>query len=377
MSQFERFPVTRKLLEKAVVDGVAPGFVAGFWSAKDPERYEICSVGNRRLKWKGLPALSMQPDTVFDVASVSKVMATAPLVAHLVDRGWLRWDTPVRAILPDFASREMNIGHLLSHTSGLTAWQPFFETIRSEIAGDDAIEFRAIAGRQERMRELVTALKPDLPPGQRTLYSDPNFLLLGFILETITDLPLDEAVTRYLWKPMGLRGPHYRRTNRAAFASRDDRYAATEDCPWRGTILQGQVHDDNAYVMGGYAGHAGVFAELRDGLEFGRKLYEREFFSHEILKKMWSLADSPAGCERTYGWDTPSGPSPAFSGFSKNSVGHNGFTGTSLWIDLDRGYVVGLFSNRVHPTRLNEKHKTFRGVFHRTLAHELGIPNLA
>jgi serine-type D-Ala-D-Ala carboxypeptidase len=371
MSQFNRFPETKKLLDQGIQDGVAPGFVAGFWSAAEPERYEMCALGERRLKWKGLPSQPMEVDTIFDMASVSKVYATAPLIALLVERGWLRWDTTVKSIFPQFASSEIQIQHLLSHTSGLTAWFPFFETLRKELASNDAIEFIEVLGRQERMKELVLDLKPEVAPGKKVLYSDPNFLILGFIIEAITDLPLDDAVSRFLWKGMGLKSPHYVRTNVPAFLARRESYAATEDCPWRGAVLQGQVHDDNCWTMGGYAGHAGVFSNIRDLLSYGRKLYEGEGFSRSTLKKMWSLAELPMGCDRTLGWDTPSGDAPAFLGFSRNSVGHLGFTGTSFWIDLDRGVVVSLLSNRVHPTRETQKIKPFRALFHQTLAREL------
>lgn len=371
MSNFERFQNARKTLIDGINEGVAPGFVAGFWDGREPERFEIVALGERRIKWKGAPSLPMETDTLFDLASVSKVFATAPLIALLVERGWLNWETSVKTFFPEFSSRDIQIKHLLSHTSGLIWWKPFYETIRAEFSYSDAVEMVEISDRQKLMRELVLGLKPEFPVGTKCVYSDPNFLILGFIIEELTGLPLDEAVKRYLWKPMDLESPHYVRTTRPVFIARNDAYAATEDCPWRNGVLQGQVHDDNCWTMGGYGGHAGAFSNIRDLLKFGKTLCEGTVLSNPIRNKMWSLIETPAGCGRTLGWDTPTGEMPAFKGFSNHSVGHTGFTGTSFWIDLENEIVVSLLSNRVHPSRENQKIKEFRSRFHQALSNDL------
>jgi CubicO group peptidase (beta-lactamase class C family) len=171
---------------------------------------------------------------------------------------------------------------------------------------------------------------------------------------------------------MGLPGAEFRRVTRGVEESRIEEAAATENCPWRGGVLQGQVHDDNCWAMGGYAGHAGAFGAVRDVPQFSAELSTR-FLSRETLQAAWTRVSEPPGCERTLGWDTPSGQDPAASSlFSPRSVGHLGFTGTSLWIDPDAGLAAALLSNRVHPSRENAGIKPFRARFHRALREDLG-----
>jgi CubicO group peptidase (beta-lactamase class C family) len=323
----------------------------------------------------------MERDTVFDLASVSKVFATATLATVLVERGWIRWDTTVRSILPDFRHEGVTLGMLAAHTSGLPAWNPFFEKMSAAFDGDE-LGTIAVEDRQAAMRVFCFEVDLERAPATKALYSDVGFLLLGFCLEEVLGMPLDRAVRRFLWGPMGLleaaaargeRGPYYVRTTEAAFRIRDEAVAATEDCPWRKTVLQGQVHDDNCWSMGGYAGHAGVFGTVNDLLLFGKTLLGG-YFARETQREAWTRVDPPADCDRTPGWDTPSGDAPAFGRFfSRHSVGHLGFTGTSLWIDPENEVVVALLTNRVHPTRENPAIRPYRGEFHEALARDLGV----
>lgn len=378
MADFAVFPKARAVLEQGVKAGVAPGFVAGVWSADDPSHFELAAVGERRLRFKGLSAQPMEIDTIFDLASVSKVFATATLAARLVDRGWLTYETPLRTILPAFRLDPVEIRHLLSHTAGLPAWAPLYEKIREKFAGTP-LEAIPVMERQRTMRELVLKVDPERGVDQKAVYSDICFLLLGFAIEEVTGMPLDLAVKRFLWEPLGLYeegrpGPFFVRTTQAPFRARNDAVAATEDCPWRGSVLQGQVHDDNCWSMGGYAGHAGAFGTARDLLLFAQKLLTGNFLSRGTRDRMWSRVELPEGCERTLGWDTPSGEAPAFGNrFSPRSVGHLGFTGTSLWIDPEAGLAVALLSNRVHPSRENTLIRAFRTEFHNALASDLFV----
>lgn len=162
---------------------------------------------------------------------------------------------------------------------------------------------------------------------------------------------------------MGVQDAFYARVDRSVEKGRLDLVAATEESVWRGGVLQGQVHDDNCWAMGGYGGHAGAFGSVQDVLHFSKMLMGG-FLSRETLNVTWTRVSRPLGCERTLGWDTPSVGSSAGQCFSKNSVGHLGYTGTSLWIDLDAELAVCLLTNRVHPIRENEKIKTFRPRFH-------------
>jgi serine-type D-Ala-D-Ala carboxypeptidase len=372
---FEFFPKARAVLEKGLADEVFPGVVAGVWSARDPDVFQFGWGGSRRLKVKGLTALPMEKDTVFDLASVTKVFGTGALAMAFIERGWLTWDTSVRAILPNFRFPGITVRDLASHTSGLPAWMPFFERMR-EYFGTDELERISVGERQTLMRDLVYAVDLERLPRTKAVYSDVGFLLLGFCLEEIAGLPLDRAVERFAWRPMGLfegpgRGPYYHRTVEPAFHDRNESVAATEDCPWRKGVIQGQVHDDNTWAMGGYAGHAGAFSDARTVLRFGKKLLEGHF-SKGVMSEAWTRVDEPKDCDRTPGWDTPSGNTPALGKiFSDRSVGHLGFTGTSLWIDPVKEVVVTLLSNRVHPTRNNPRMRLFRPSFHQALGEDL------
>lgn len=317
----------------------------------------------------------MQVDTVFDLASVTKVFATATLAAVLVERGWIRWDQPIRSIFPEHPSRGITLAHLLSHTSGLPWWAPYWERIRARFEPSPLYEV-PFAERQAEMRRLVLATAPEHAPGERAVYSDVSFLLLGFALEEIVGMPLDRAVRELVWEPMGVEGAFYRRVTRSPETDRQGFVAATEDSAWRGGVLQGQVHDDNCWSMGGVAAHAGAFAAVRDVLHFAQRLLGG-FLSPRILRAAWSRVPSPPGCERTLGWDTPSGDNPSASRLSSpGTVGHLGFTGTSLWIDPKAGLAVTLLTNRVHPTRDNVRIRDFRPRFHEALRWDIASATL-
>jgi CubicO group peptidase (beta-lactamase class C family) len=364
------FPLTHRCLRDGLAEGVAPGFVAGIWRASEPALARVVAMGSRRATPSVQP---METGTIFDLASVSKVFATATLAATLLERGWIGARTPLAELVPECRWEGIELRHLLAHTAGFPAWQPLWERLREQF-GPGPIHAASVRERQRAMRELVTAVAPEAAPGARALYSDISFLLLGFALEEATSLPLDRAVERHVWAWMGVEGAHYRRVTRAPGDDVREAAAATEDSSWRGGVLQGQVHDDNTWAMGGYAGHAGAFGTAHDVLTFGAR-WLSGFFSRATTEWAWTRVSPPAGpsgCERTPGWDTPSGPEPALGrGFSPRSVGHLGFTGTSLWLDPEAGIAVTLLSNRVHPTRENARIKPFRPRFHDALAADL------
>lgn len=370
-----------ELMREGVSQGVAPGMVAGLWRAEAPDTIQVAAVGKRRIFPHELPALPMLPETPFDLASLTKIMGTATLAATLVDRRWISWDTPLAAILPQANWAGVELRHLLSHTGGFIAWAPLWERLRDHF-GDMPLYHVPVEERQRAVRELVFKLAPEHKPGVEARYSDIGFLLLGFALEEVTGLPLDEAVKRFVWEPMGLETAFFRHVSDEPVRGRRESIAATEESPWRGGLLQGQVHDDNCWAMGGYAGHAGAFGTVRDVLQFARALYPSYpsrwstgvggFLSRETLRAVWTPVTQPWGCSRTLGWDTPSGEeSSAGRGFSPGSVGHLGFTGTSLWIDPEAGLAVALLTNRVHPTRENALIRAFRPKFHDALRSSL------
>ena len=363
----ERFPRTHAVLQEGLKEGVAPGFVAGFWSEARRGEALITAVGSRRLHPSIQP---MNVDTIFDLASVTKVYATATLAAVLLERGWLDFESSVSAFFPTYAHPEIQVKHLLSHTAGFAAWAPYWEQMRAKFA-PTPVERASISDRQRAAREWVLATRPEVGVGVRALYSDISFLILGFVLEEVTKMPLDEAVRHFVWEPIGTERSYYVHVTQNASRQHDDRVAATENSEWRGGILQGQVHDDNCWSMGGYAGHAGAFGDARDLLHYSRRMLGG-FLSVKTLDRIWRRAEQPPGCDRTYGWDTPSAiDSTLGTLMSRGAVGHWGYTGTSLWIDPYARFAVTLLSNRVHPSRENTLIKSFRPRFHDALMRDL------
>ncbi len=335
--------------------------IVGLWSASQPERAVLAQAGRtRRVPSEGR---AITPETIFDLASLTKVLATWGLAATLIDRGWLKFETPLEALIPNPSYRGVTIEHLLSHTAGLVWWIPLWERLREV----------PVAERRALARKLVLDIAPEHRPGERAVYSDVSFWILGYALEEAAGMPFGEAVETLVWDRLGLDGLHFRPVDRPVASARDERVAATEDSAWRGGVLQGQVHDDNCWAMGGVAPHAGAFGTVTDVLGFARALFEGGF-SRETLARSWARVAppvGPAGCERTPGWDTPSGSNPSSgSRFSKRAVGHLGFTGTSLWIDPDARLAVTLLSNRVHPTRENQLIREFRPKLHDVIRSE-------
>lgn len=361
----EKFPKTWEILNEGLKDQVAPGFVVGFWDARVPDAITVGAWGARRVIPSEQP---MEIGTTFDLASVTKVLGTTALLGRLIDRGWIGWDTRVRSILQDFGSSEVTIRHLASHSSGLVWWRPYFERYQREY-GVDAVWRAPVSERQKLMRQWILAEELESKPGTQPVYSDPSYMLLGFVLEEVTGLPIDQAIERWIWKPLEMDGAFFRRVDRPVEKGILEFVAATEQCPWRKGVLQGQVHDDNCWGMGGYSGHAGGFGTAMDVLKFGRAVFSG-FFTRETTARFFERVGS-ASSDRTHGWmlRTPGGSTGQY--FSTHTIGHLGYTGTSLWIDGDAGLAVTILSNRVHPTRTNEKIKTFRPKVHDAIRLDL------
>ena len=292
-----------------------------------------------RLSYEaGAPAV--QADTIYDLASLTKVVVTTTLAMRYVDSAQLFLDRPISAYLPAASGGFGDVvtpRHLLNHSSGLDWGAP----LHLEIEG--------------RRAYVERILQMDLlyEPGSRSLYSDLGFILLGEILERIGGAPLEELGTRHVLGPLGMRDTSY-----LPPSERLERIAPTERDEWRGRMLRGEVHDENAYAMGGVAAHAGLFGTAEDLARFAQLMLNGGVFEHQrlvaraTLEKFVGRAGVP-GSSHALGWDTPSGVSSAGTLMSRESFGHLGFTGTSLWIDASRKLFVILLTNRVHPTREN------------------------
>lgn len=284
----------------------------------------VTSDGRRAVRWGGLARREPAPkplerNTVFDLASLTKVMFTTPEIFRLVEEGRIDLDDPIGRHLPDLHQydpghpiRRFTIRQLLAHQTGLVAVEPIYTWGRDP----------------ETLKALI--LQRDWPIGE-PVYSDINFILLGLLAERLRGRPLAAFDL-----PAGL-----------CFRPEAERCAATEDCPWRGRVLEGDVHDENAYALGGAAGHAGLFGTIDAVLDFARA-----FMAGEVLTPA-SLAALRAGRAgtRVLGWEAKH---PGWAGgslCSDETIGHTGFTGTGLWLDFGRGIAWALLTNRVHPTR--------------------------
>ncbi|MBI3606549.1 MAG: beta-lactamase family protein, partial [Nitrospirae bacterium] len=304
----------------------------------------------------------MTRDTVFDVASLTKPLITATLMLLLVAEGRITLDEPISAALPSWnsgAKAGVTVRHLLTHTSGLPAWRPFFQQL-------DPATVATAEGRA-RLINAVEREPLENRPGAVSRYSDLGFILLGSLIERDANQSLDRVADERIIRPLGLHSTGYLpvgdRASEAHLHGR--RIAATESCSWRGRILRGEVHDENAYAMGGVSGHAGLFADARDvhrlvrawrasrteGMPFGPAPLAKEFLTRQqrVGDGGWAL-----------GWTVRTEPSTAGRYFSPRSFGHLGFTGTSIWVDPEVGLTVILLTNRVHPSRANEALASFR-----------------
>lgn len=292
-------------------------------------------------------------DTIYDVASLTKVMATTPSLMLLVAEGKLHLDQRVVEILPAFGERgkeEITLRHLLTHSSGLRPWRAYFADLREreQRRGEQLLATRA--GREAIVQRILRSA-PVHDPGEAAVYGDLGFIVLGEVVAQVGGESLASFCERRVWRPLGLEDTAFHPIPHQADRAR---FAATELCPWREKVLWGEVHDPNAWAMGGVAGHAGVFSTAAEVLRFGLEMLAAErgdsaLFPAEVAREFFRRQDLPPGSDWALGWDTPT-PGQSTSGrhFAARSIGHTGFTGTSLWIDLDAGCAIALLSNRVH-----------------------------
>lgn len=302
--------------------------------------------------------------TVFDLASVTKVLVTTALGMLLYERRELELQEPLAQSLPEFVSlapkhqqdarESVTLRMLLAHSSGLPAYEKLFEFATT---GSDLVRVA-----------LTTPLL--VPPGTRAVYSDIGFMLLGEAIERKAGMPLDRLAEQKIFLPLGMRQTCFNPP-----AECKSRIPPTEDDKkFRRRIIQGEVNDENTYVMGGVAGHAGLFAPATDVARFAEWMLRGGWpiLKWETVQRFTRRESSPAGTTRALGWDTPSRPESS-SGklFSQASFGHLGFTGTSLWIDPQRQISVTLLTNRTWPDRASHLIREVRPRIHDAIVQAL------
>jgi CubicO group peptidase (beta-lactamase class C family) len=375
----KRAVVRRKLsrveraIDKAIEDAKTPGVVVLAQMPKDGELLEFETA--RGLAVVQPERIPMRRDTVFDLASLTKPMATATAIALLVDEGKLELDAPVAKTLPAFAERDkeaVTLRQLLSHSAGLRPWRGFHELLlrRERKSGE-----RLVGTPEGRAWIIDRVVRSALvhEPGAAAVYGDLDFIVLGAVVEAASGKSLDAFCEERIFAPLGLAETRFHPrelavaagvTAEAGVSSESSsepksetlhrRVAATENCPWRDRILWGEVHDPNASAMGGVAGHAGLFSTADDVMRFARVWLDAwhgrsKLLPTQTVREFSRRQRAPEGSDWALGWDTPTpGQSSSGSHFSPTSIGHLGFTGTSVWIDLEREAIVVMLTNRVH-----------------------------
>jgi CubicO group peptidase (beta-lactamase class C family) len=352
-----RFAAAYAVLNDAIAAHAFPGCAFGVLAGGESVLQD--ALGHFTYE-DGSPAVT--PKTVYDVASLTKVVATTAAAMLLYQRGDLDLDAPLGELLPGFVvgrkpgdqARHVTLRHLLAHSSGLPGYPELFRT-----ATTPAALFRALL-----------ELPLEAAPGYRSEYSDPGFMLLGKALEVLTREYLASWVAREIFAPLGM--------------------AATGFCPSPGVRpsippteeyttlrkrrIQGEVQDEHAWLLKGAGGHAGLFSNVPDLLRFADQILRasagREtqaghphLFDRETVE-LFAQRQGPEGSSRALGWDTPSQNSSSGSRFSRHSIGHLGYSGCSLWIDLNAGLAIVLLTNRTWPDRQSQLIREVRPAFH-------------
>jgi CubicO group peptidase (beta-lactamase class C family) len=323
-------------VDRVVMEGIAGGVYPGAVVVVGRRDTVLLARGYGHLTWLARSAVPRPDSTVYDLASLTKVVATVPAVMLLVDQGKVQLDRPVHDYLPDFqgAGKErITVRMVLSHTSGLPAWRPFFRQAHDPAA----------------MRRLVMEEPLRWAPGRRVEYSDLNGMLMGWIVEAASGEPLDRFTHDRVFVPVGMSQTGYR-LPRAAW-----RRAAPVGV-WRGTPVAGQVHDQNAARLGGVSGHAGLFSTGADLARYAQVLLRggrTPACSSLIRAETVDLFTRAAAAGRGLGWEMRDTTSADNTGtrLSPRTFGHTGFTGTSLWIDPERDLFVIMLTNRVYAPR--------------------------
>ncbi len=314
----------------------------------------------------------VRPETIFDLASLTKPLATTLALMKLVGEGRLALDQPLGEVLEEEIPHDkqaLSVRQLLSHCAGLAGWHPFF---RQPLQGDPSLRKRAV-------RKWILQLPLHYPPGTRALYSDLGFMLLEGVVEAAGGLGLAAYVKRHFYDPLGLKRTFLDQGG-ALGRYGAEAFAPTEVCPWRHEVMLGAVHDENAFALGGHSGHAGLFGtaeEVHTLMIFLRDHYLRrrtDTLAGGVLGCFWQRQATPPGSTWALGWDTPA-PQDSSTGryFSAHSVGHLGFTGASVWMDLEKDVEVILLTNRIHPRRENLKIRAFRPRLHDAVMVQLGF----
>jgi len=350
-----------EVLQNGLSDGVFPGGAGGIIIDRhDIREHVVWTCGHTDQERRR----EVQRTTLYDLASLTKPLVTVLSLLVLIENNRISWNTPLADLLQRSVPAEkkgISLTGLMRHSSGLPAYRPYYLGLL-QIADEQL--------RKAKMVDWILDEPLEYAPGTKTIYSDLGFILLGHAVEQLTGEPLDAFWETNVALPLALEKKLLFSPNRKKISN--SLVASTELCPWTQKMLRGEVHDENCRSVGGVAGHAGLFGTVEGVLSICGHLIrhwrgdvDHSHYSSGLLRHIFEYRPYSAWC---YGFDTPSKDNSS-SGqlFSSRSVGHLGFTGTSFWIDLERGVAVVLLTNRVHPSRANEKIRRFRPLFHNTV----------
>ena len=327
----------RAVLGRAVRDSVFPGGIAVIGTRTDV----VAEISVGKIDWNpDAPAPDGQ--TIWDIASLTKVVGMTTGIMQLVEQRRVDLDAPVQRYLPEWQGQwkeRVTVRHLLTHTSGLRAWRELFLEVETA----------------PEAHQLVLATPLDTLPGVRYVYSDLGAILAGMIIERVSGSTLDAYLADEVFEPLGMHDTRYH-----PLVEDTDRVAPTERDPWRGRHLRGEVHDENAFRLGGVSAHAGLFSTAQDLTLFARALLNGGELGGARIVRAQTIANftkvqNAAISHRALGWETPNGTNSAGRVMKAPAFGHTGFTGTSLWIDPANDLFILLLTNRVNPTRENSR----------------------
>lgn len=355
--------ILRELCQSGVDRNFFSGCMAGIsvGSGRDHQRF-IAGAGKCTYEAN---AQIVNRATFFDLASLTKPLCTTLCILVLIKQGKLKWDTPLVDCLKELKNdpykRNIRIEHLLTHSSGLEAYRPYFRFFKSVFTEED----------KARLLRYITYEKKVDEPGINNIYSDLGYILLGEIIERKTGQRLDHFFTEQIARKLNLENDlFFIPINQESANQSIQDCAATEKCPWRGRVIQGEVHDEHCWLMGGIAGHAGLFGTIDGVLRLCELMLDQwvgkgdsPFLSGQLFKQLFTIPNNKLTWYRGFDRPTPGGSSSGHY-FSEKSAGHLGFSGTSFWMDPEKKTVVVLLTNRIHPSRENINIRSFRPWFH-------------
>ena len=326
----------QKFLNQAVRDEVFPGCTACVYKNGKLEFYV---AGNK----ENIPEeITNSIETSYDIASLSKVVSTSMIAMQFIAQDKLSYETTVKSILPEFRYEDITIRHIMTHTTGLPADHQWKLGSTKEEIIHDCLTFDLVA-----------------PTATKVIYSDVGYILLGLILEKIGGKSLDNLAKEMVFEPLGMTNTSYQ--------ANMETVCATEINPFfLGRLMKGEVHDRKANMMGGVAGHAGVFSDIHDMAKYMIMLVDQKeiILKKEQFKDLMTTITPKGEISRGIAYLTKDLESPFSELNSENAILHTGFTGTSIMVDFDKKVGCVLLSNRIHPTRENKKIIEWRRSFH-------------